>query len=395
MKAAFDRVIVAPVTVRSSPTDTAESLSEIEPVTISPSAIVTSESVSEILPERESVVIPERAPPVVTSKAVESIATVSPPSPRVTTPLAVSVPLVVVVPETVRDEEAVVASERVIDEVPESITMFPVVDVPRVRDCITVVDNVPVALRYDPPAAPAESVAVGVPELIFITANLADAVEVAPIAKSTVRLFGNRSPAEDCCQNASTPPAAQEPKKGVVPPSKHWVEVPAVTWANTPDPFVYRGPPFDVKVENVIVPSAVMLPSPVAFPVVEISQSEESMATVSPLSPRVTTPLAVRVPETVRDEEAVVASDKVIDEVPESITMFPVVAPPRVKDCMAVVERVPVALRYDPPAAPAESVAVGVPELIFITANLADAVLCPPIAKSTVELSGTIAPDDS
>ena len=45
---------------------------------------------------------------------------------------------------------------------------------------------------------------------------------------------------------------------------------------------------------NDIAPSAVMLPMPVMSPVVLISQSEELTATVSPLSPRVTTPFSVK-----------------------------------------------------------------------------------------------------
>lgn len=56
-------------------------------------------------------------------------------------------------------------------------------------------------------------------------------------------------------------------------------------------------------------------------------------------------PFKVVVPETVSAPDAVVASDKVIEELPESITMFPVVLPPRVKVCMVVVDNVPVALR--------------------------------------------------
>src|SRR3989338_5657128 len=175
VKAAFDRVIVAPLTVRSSPT-------------------VTAESESEIAPDRESVVMPERAPAVETSNAVESSEKLSPLSPRSICPLASRAPLAVKVPETVRELEAVVASESVIEEEPESMTMFPVSEVPRVRVCIAVVDNVPVALRYDPPAAPADSVAVGVPEFTFRIANLAEDEACPPIAKSTVELFANNTP---------------------------------------------------------------------------------------------------------------------------------------------------------------------------------------------------------
>ena len=51
-----------------------------------------------------------------------------------------------------------------------------------------------------------------------------------------------------------------------------------------------------VTAEKVNEPSAVIAPIPVITPVVDISQSLELTATVSPLSPRVTTPLAVKVP---------------------------------------------------------------------------------------------------
>src|SRR5690349_21183083 len=56
------------------------------------------------------------------------------------------------------------------------------------------------------------------------------------------------------------------PKEGVVPPCKTWVVDPAGVWASTPDPFVYRGPPFDVKDEKVIVPEEVRPVSPVSVP---------------------------------------------------------------------------------------------------------------------------------
>ena len=58
---------------------------------------------------------------------------------------------------------------------------------------------------------------------------------------------------------------------------------------------------------NDIAPSAVIPPIPVASPVVDISQSLLLTATVSPPSPSVTNPLAVKVPETVKVESAVTA----------------------------------------------------------------------------------------
>ena len=62
----------------------------------------------------------------------------------------------------------------------------------------------------------------------------------------------------------------------------------------------------------------------------------------------------------------------------------PVLVSPKVKVCLAVVDRIPVAVRYAPPAVPAETEAVGVPELIFNTANLAKFVVEALVAVSFV-----------
>ena len=162
-------------------------------VIVRSSLMVTAESVSEITPDRESVVIPERAPVVETSKAVESRENVSPLSPRSICPLASNNPLAVNVPETVRLDEAVVASERVMALDPESITIFPVVEPPRVkvpmlRDWIT--PSPPIDIPGLLAAPTADTEAVGVPEFIFNTANSALAVAVAPIKKSLVAFDG-------------------------------------------------------------------------------------------------------------------------------------------------------------------------------------------------------------
>lgn len=66
--------------------------------------------------------------------------------------------------------------------------------------------------------------------------------------------------------------------------------------------------------------------------------------------------------------------------------MFPVLLSPKVKVCFAVVASVPVALRYAPPGLPADTDAVGVPELTFRTANFAEEVAVPPTNTSTVLL---------
>lgn len=55
-----------------------------------------------------------------------------------------------------------------------------------------------------------------------------------------------------------------------------------------------------------MLPSAESEPIPVASPVAEISQSEELMATVSPLSPIVVVPLSVVAPFAVREPVSVV-----------------------------------------------------------------------------------------
>ena len=83
---------------------------------------------------------------------------------------------------------------------------------------------------------------------------------------------------------------------------------------------------------------------------------------VSPVNP-------VRVPPAIRFDPRPV---KAVDPPGES-TISPVFVSPRVKVCLAVVARVPEALRYAPPAVPAEREAVGVPEFMFNTANLAEA----------------------
>ncbi len=65
---------------------------------------------------------------------------------------------------------------------------------------------------------------------------------------------------------------------------------------------------------------------------------------------------------------------------------------PRVKLCIAVVPRTPVAVKVAAPAVPAEIVAVGVPLLIFTKPALAEEVAEPPTKRSQVSLSGERAP---
>ncbi len=73
-------------------------------------------------------------------------------------------------------------------------------------------------------------------------------------------------------------------------------------------------------------------------------------------------------------------------------TMLPVSAPPRVNDWRAVVWSDPAAVKKEAPVVPAETEAVGVPEFIFNTENLAEAVDTPPTSRSRVELLGVRIP---
>jgi len=140
-----------------------------------------------------TVVVPVEAPTLSVVAA--------PPRERVVTVVLKRVPVVVVevisalvAPLTARSPLMVVSSERVIDEDPESITIFPVVEPPRVRVWAAVVWINPAAVKYVAPAAPAEAEAVGVPELIFKAANLAEVEAVAPMRRSTVALLGKSAP---------------------------------------------------------------------------------------------------------------------------------------------------------------------------------------------------------
>lgn len=177
----------------------------------------------------EKVIVPDDVipvAPVIAPDAIsifdESSVKASPPSPRVIIPLASNTSLAVNVPATVMVEDAVTASDSVIELEPESITMFPVVEPPRVRvfirrDWIVAVDPVSdIPLLF----VVADIEAVGVPSLIPVIANSALVVAVAPTNRSTVELLGNNAPL-DWFQNASVPPASQDPNAGVVPPSKH------------------------------------------------------------------------------------------------------------------------------------------------------------------------------
>src|SRR5689334_7315846 len=69
------------------------------------------------------------------------------------------------------------------------------------------------------------------------------------------------------------------------------------------------------------------------------------------------------------------------------IEILPVERPPIASCRLLVVCSLPSAVRNEPPASPAESVAVGVLELTLITANLALVVVVPPSNRSSVAAS--------
>ena len=98
-------------------------------------------------------------------------------------------------------------------------------------------------------------------------------------------------------------------------------------------------------------------------------------------------------PKTVNDSAGVVVPMPTLLP-PSPLRMIsPVVVPPRERDWLLVVARLPLPVRkvLAPATEPAME-AVGVPELTLRKANLAEAVACPPSSRSTVEFLGTMAP---
>ena len=150
-------------------------------------------------------------------------------------PLSVVKPEKVIVPEDVNPVKPVrvpapirFAPLAVRASVPPGVSCTsPVFVSPRVRVCLAVVARVPVAVNDAPPAVPAESDAVGVPELTLRTANLAEVEAVAPIKRSKVLLIGYKDPLVWFHQLVALP-KAHDPHVGVpVPPDKrHWEVVP-------------------------------------------------------------------------------------------------------------------------------------------------------------------------
>ena len=187
------------------------------------------------MPEEVIPVAPVIAPAAI-SIVDDSSVKASPPSPRVMTPFASSISFAVNVPVTVRVDDVVVASDKVIELDPESMTILPVevpprVNVPILRDWIVLVEAV-----SDKPKlfVEAEIVAVGVPSLTPLIANRAELVACPPIAKSTVELLVKRRPLLTF-QKVSIPVASQDPHAGAdAPETKQRLLVEVVAAANTP-----------------------------------------------------------------------------------------------------------------------------------------------------------------
>jgi len=104
--------------------------------------------------------------------------------------------------------------------------MFPVAELPIVNVWPFVVPKIPrpeSVVAIFPELAEIE--AVGVPELTFMNANLAEAVEIPPSSRSTVVLFANIAPF--ACPQFKSPPVSHDPQEGLSPPIRHCVFVPA------------------------------------------------------------------------------------------------------------------------------------------------------------------------
>ena len=177
-------------------------------------------------------------------------------------PLSVEKPEKVIVPEEVNPVKPVrvpaairLAPLAVKAVVPpgESCTS-PVELFPKVRVCALVVPNTPAPVRKAallPELADTE--AVGVPEFMFKTANLAEDEAWEPSKKSRVDVsFGVITPFT--MSQLDPAPAAQEPQAAVAPPKRHCADVPAVPPKVIP-PLARVNPVSPVK-----VPVAVMLP---------------------------------------------------------------------------------------------------------------------------------------
>lgn len=167
-------------------------------------------------------------------------------------------------------------------------------------------------LAKSPPAMVASKISVELTPPVFIeTAPEAtekyeeenDAIPLAAVVASSIVIVVPK-PEELEIVNApvnpsreATPPEEHEPKAGVVPPSRHWLAVPAVTCWTTPDALVNKTPPFDENAERVrLVPTVapavklvavdVVAPRPVTVESVSASEvspdEEEEIVNVPP-----------------------------------------------------------------------------------------------------------------
>ena len=141
-------------------------------------------------------------------------------------------------------------------------------------------------------------------------------------------------------------------------------------------------PKLMVLVTESVVPKLRVVAAPPKDSVVTVVLNKVPVVVVEVISAEVA-------PLTARSPLMVVSSERVIEDDPLSIVIFPVSDPPRVSVLLSVVDMVPPELTYvPPPVDEAATEATGVPELMFKTANLADDVACPPTRRSRVELTG-------
>src|SRR5437773_5559170 len=106
--------------------------------------------------------------------------------------------------------------------------------------------------------------------------------------------------------------------------------------------------------------------------------------------PTVREPAMDKLPE---DVKLLFPLKKLIKPEPELIKIFPVPFPPMVSVCLFVVANVPSPVMYVAIFPEfAEIDATGVPVFIWRTANLAEAVDCPPTKRSVVAIFATMAP---
>ena len=176
---------------------------EREVVVVSKATTVAWSETSVVPPVSLRVVVDKlRVPSVSLSIFSRLVKVMSPPVPEKVRPV---VPAIVKLPAPVRLVPMAVKAVTP----PGERTTLPVVALPRVKLCMAVVPRIPVAVRVLAPAAPADTVAVGVPLLILRKPALAEEVALAPTKRSQVSLRGERVPRFDLQFELPPPPAPQ------------------------------------------------------------------------------------------------------------------------------------------------------------------------------------------